>query len=898
MPPYDARGDGNGDKRHRAVLIGVDGYTHMPDLPGVARSMELMAEALSGRPGGVLDGDALVRVVNPAGPPAVQAALATARDEVDGLLIVYFAGHGLVRTDGSDLHLMVSDSKVTSDRNHPFVDALSWRNDVMSPLRHAKADWVVVILDCCYAGNALSYFQPRAHQSFAVLTAAEEGVEIPPGTGPEGTPFTVEVHRILTTGVAGGGPVTFMGLVAEVRNALARQPAVDNHRWIPDERRHGDDVVLSLVRRTPLAPPVTDPVTGPGTGPRSRPPEPGRTAAVRRWSADGRRGARAAVRWLGGVSRRTAVLVLAVVALATAGGAVGLVSCGNRAACEPPLELRLLTDPDVRPTVQKAADVYLRRHTGRCRATGITVYDAKATDTVAAFRSATLWRDPPAACPATGDCFRPERDLGAQPDIWIPGVSSTWQRARTTAPGGGTAPSSTGTANDGTTVTLDRLGSVAFSPIVLAVPTNVPVASAMQTNYPLSALIGQLHQGPGNVEILRADPEVTDDALLATVSLYASQGSDSGGIEQVMQKLSPAPRTARDLLCALADGSHNSMEDRAAVLVPEHVMAQFNLTPSDAGRPSCATATLSARTALYPSDVPMLDLPFIRVTWKGADRQRAERAAAVEDFHRWLTTPEAQRIFTMDGYRGLAEDGQPALPGSAATSLLTAAANARAVRSDVLPAFGPPATATVLTDTLRRYRRALGPGRVLYLLDDSTSMSTNKVWDYAKDLVARSMGSLGTRDEYGVRGLVPASGNAHRDLLPLGAQQRAAAQRQVGAAGPVDKHSDPEKGLQAAMTELRARSKGDGRPMLIVLLTDGEDPALLTEHDLSALVDDVRRSPRVRIVTVVLQGGGCAPGTFGRRVTDASGGRCLESSADLATRLTDEVARTGTGDAE
>ncbi|MCW8220758.1 hypothetical protein H5I60_30160, partial [Streptomyces griseolus] len=48
MPPYDARGEENQGKRHRAVLIGVESYTgSRNDLPAVAANLRLMAEALT-----------------------------------------------------------------------------------------------------------------------------------------------------------------------------------------------------------------------------------------------------------------------------------------------------------------------------------------------------------------------------------------------------------------------------------------------------------------------------------------------------------------------------------------------------------------------------------------------------------------------------------------------------------------------------------------------------------------------------------------------------------------------------------------------------------------------------------------------------------------------------------
>lgn len=189
MPPYNARGEENGAKRHRAVLIGVEHYKGVRnDLPAVATNLRLMREALTAEHTGILRPEDLVVVPADGGtaatvdPLRVRGALADARKEVTGLLVVYFAGHGIVRTDGSDLNLMFTDSRVTRDRRHPFVDTLSWRDYVMPELRYARADWVVVILDCCFAGNALGAFSPATGQNFALLTAAEPAWRSHPAT--------------------------------------------------------------------------------------------------------------------------------------------------------------------------------------------------------------------------------------------------------------------------------------------------------------------------------------------------------------------------------------------------------------------------------------------------------------------------------------------------------------------------------------------------------------------------------------------------------------------------------------------------------------------------------------------------------------------------------------------
>ncbi|MEU1211359.1 substrate-binding domain-containing protein [Streptomyces sp. NPDC005790] len=929
MPPYDARGEANRAKRHRAVLIGVEHYAGTRnDLPAVTTNLRLMREALTAGSTGLLDPEDLVVVPAEGGPAVtvdqlrVRAVLAAARKEVTGLLVVYFAGHGIVRPDGSDLNLMFTESRVIRGRRHdPFVDTLSWRDDIMPELRNAHADWVVVILDCCFAGNALRSFTPHVGQSFALLTAAEPGVEIPPGDPATGTEFTAALHRLLTTGE--GEPVTFTRLVTGIRRAMAPLKAVDGHPWIPDELRHGDDVVLARAGDLEPAPtpepastpepaptPEPTPTPAPESQPTPRPvppPDPSpRPPVVPAWrerlTARSRRVLPARVRR----TRRTTALVLAgVVALAGAGAwyVLGPTSGDD---CASPLELRVLTDPDLRATVKKAADTYLERDGAGCRTVGITVYDAKTTDAVAALRSSSLWQDPPASCPPSGDCLRPQRDVGAQPDIWIPAADSAWQRATAegAGAGGGTA-SATGTdepAADAakSVVDLDRLGPVAYTPMVLGVPNTMALAQSLQTDDPLDAIISGLRKGQ-EVTILRPDPEGTEGALLATDALYTASGDGRAAtIEQGMaQILRPMPSTARDLMCVLADGTHNTLEDQAAVLVPEQTLAQFNLAAGEDGRPDCATEALAHRVAHYPSDVPMLDLPFVRVTWAGADRDADDRKAAVDAFHDWLTTDrDAQKCFTDDGFRGVGTSG-PAPP--AADSVLRSEDNTTAVREQI-PATGQETdVAASLSDTLSRYRGALGPGRVLYLLDNSTSTADERVWDGtggAKELVARSMSSLGGKDEYGVWMTAVKDKERATDLVAFGRHTRADAQKAVARARTAAFDARIAAGLREAFETLRREPTDREQPRLLVLVTDGEDFEAVEEAEQKELVAQAARTPHVRIVTVSLQNGACAEGRFGPRLADASGGRCLSPADDLTVELAAEVAKTGTGDAE
>lgn len=109
-----------------------------------------------------------------------------------------------------------------------------------------------------------------------------------------------------------------------------------------------------------------------------------------------------------------------------------------------------------------------------------------------------------------------------------------------------------------------------------------------------------------------------------------------------------------------------------------------------------------------------------------------------------------------------------------------------------------------------------------------------------------------------------------------------------------DAEADPGAALLAAFAEL-GRLGDDDRPQLIVHITDGEDNNRLTGDRLERVLTEARASG-VPVTVVSLESGGCDPDRPDRRISDASGGRCLDTGDDLGTALHDEVARTGTGE--
>ncbi|MBG0853772.1 substrate-binding domain-containing protein [Streptomyces spinoverrucosus] len=542
-------------------------------------------------------------------------------------------------------------------------------------------------------------------------------------------------------------------------------------------------------------------------------------------------------------------------------GITGLV--GGSSACVPPLELRVLTDPDLEATVGAAADAYLTSDANTtgdgCRRSGITVYSAGSADAVTALRRESgAWHEP------RDEDLNPQRDIGPQPDIWIPGSPADVARV------------TTGQDTDALARLEPDDRALAYSPIVLAVPTRLAATSLDErVGGPLTGMLDGLRERHEDAEVRRPDPEFADAALLATIGLYGT-GTDPGRVEQRLVPPGPPSPTAADLLCALPDD--DAVDHRTAALVPEFLLK------SGVG---CDRTTRSPRTAQYPGDVPGLEPVFVRVRWAGADRDRAARDEAAEGFRAWLAGAGGRAAFGAAGFR--AADGDRALldPGEVADGVLPAP-------SLLIESAGRDAMDTAL----RKYRDARGPGRVLFLLDSSGSMAGR--WrgpSGGPGLLKQSLGGLGGRDEYGVWAVADSAGNrSYETLLPFGPHSRRSAEAAIDAGARVrDAEADPYAALVAALDDMAERGADDDRPQLIVLVTDDEDAGRLTGPRLEDVLSRARLT-NVPITMVSLESGGCAAGRPDALISAASGGRCLDADDELGTGLSAEVARTGTGE--
>ncbi|WP_309061572.1 substrate-binding domain-containing protein [Streptomyces sp.] len=1002
MLPLDPRGTAN-----RALLVGVSEYdlTKPPhgvpgDLPAVEHNLGRMREVLAR--GRVFE-EQEIRVLASPTLDAFGRALQAAAEEAEGLLLLYFAGHGAIPNAGDELFLQMRNARVIPGGSAVFPGAEMF-SSLLAELATSPARRIVVILDCCFAGNAAWIWEPfYAKRRVLLLMSVQANHRIDAGDPRTPTPFTDVLAALLEE----EGETGLRDLSDRLRQRMATLGHLTERGkpWEPQFRAEPDvDVLLTAKeaspgtgpdgdrppqedteRPAPLLPgpdpgsgldPGSDPgpgsepglgqpgvhlpgsgepglpapgsgepgapgsVTGepdlpasgsgqsdpsvpgpgqsdpsapcsggsglsaPGSGepdrPASGPGQPGASVSGSGQSdpsvpgpggssSQGRRevpGSRSSpfrlVRLLvarfgrsrrrgplrpdaGRPRRRTAVRVVAPVVLA-AGllglGVLGLIKifCGNDSVCDPALELRVLTDPDLEPTVRAAADAYLTSDgnitDAGCRRTGITVYSAGSSDVVAALRGRTgAWQEPRDAD------TNPQRDIGPQPDVWIPASRAAVDRVEA------------GQDTDAVAGLEADEEPLAYSPVVLAVPHDIgSEALGDRADHPLNDMIDTLTERYENAAVRRPDPEFTTAGLLATVGLYGTDARAVARGERLVAQPGPPSPTAAELLCTLPDD--DAVDDRTAALVPEFLLR------SGVG---CDRTTRSPRFAQYPEDVPGVEPVFVRVRWAGADRDESARDASAEGFRDWLAGEHGREVFARDGFRS-AYDRELLDKGPAAEGVLRAP-------SPLHQSAGRDA----MERALKAYQDAGGPGRVLFLLDSSGSMTG--LWkgpSGGPGLLRQSLGGLGGQDEYGVWAVAGPGDRPYGTLLPLDRHRRADAERAVGTARVRDAEADPHAALLAALDEMTARGD-DHRPQLIVHITDGEDNDRLTGDRLDEVLARARTSD-VPVTVVSLQSGGCDPDRPDRRIADVSGGRCLDAVDDLGAALHDEVARTGTGE--
>lgn len=216
----------------RVVLIGNARYAHadLADVPAVNRNVTGLRAVFTDPELWGVPGDRCVELLDEADGAVVARTVREAAAEVhpDGLLVVYYAGHGLIDAFDGSLVLALADTDPAAPYEAGLRYELLRRAIAGSPARRR-----VVILDCCYAGRATAELAGEAAGTVTVADRAEidqtcllvsaprnRTAQAPPGE--PYTAFTGELLRVLRGGLPDHPAVLDVRTVwQEVRRALA-----------------------------------------------------------------------------------------------------------------------------------------------------------------------------------------------------------------------------------------------------------------------------------------------------------------------------------------------------------------------------------------------------------------------------------------------------------------------------------------------------------------------------------------------------------------------------------------------------------------------------------------------------------------------------------------------------
>jgi hypothetical protein len=226
--------------RSKAVLIGTSRYTELPQVPAARNSLRRM-RALLASPSCGWPKDRIVEFADLRRPGNLPDVLARHFAEASDIALFYFVGHGLL--DSRD-QLCLAMSETSPERHRRPTTSLTFEA-VRHALQESDAERKIVILDCCFAGRAVT-----AHGTMSgpesvtdlvrgtggyLLVAAREfetaWFEEDSDTGQPYTYFTKHFTHIVENGIPGEGP----GLTLDAIFRRLRRDIAADSRQTPDK---------------------------------------------------------------------------------------------------------------------------------------------------------------------------------------------------------------------------------------------------------------------------------------------------------------------------------------------------------------------------------------------------------------------------------------------------------------------------------------------------------------------------------------------------------------------------------------------------------------------------------------------------------------------------------------
>lgn len=461
--------------------------------------------------------------------------------------------------------------------------------------------------------------------------------------------------------------------------------------------------------------------------------------------------------------------------------------------------------------------------------------------------------------------------IGPQPDVWIPASSFDVEEAESSAE----------QANPPRPLPIRDRTSIAYSPVILAVPSGQVKTELLGKEVELAWADLWNTAKDRDWKLVRPNPQASIVGVVATAALYSgitktgNHEPDEDTARRIEASLTESLNSAgyplganSELLCQLRK------QDSGAVvfITTEQHLIRFNdglALGGACGRDQDPARSDNSLVGFYPTDSISLDIPFVRFAWPGGGRKAADAAVG---FKTWLESQNGERHLWDVGLRP-----------SRAISDPTILRDRRGVVTGFHSA-GVPLSSKDVKDAMRRHESARMPASVLIVLDASGSMesvvvgTTDTRLRHATGAVKDGLVNLGAGDRFGVNTfstrsdgdgavttLVGIDGNdeAHR-------RDAVAKMARVMATGGTPLY-DAINGAISAITDPSLKSEGWINS--IVVLTDGVDTS--SGDTAAQLKESARRSP-VRVFVLAIGEANCGGETGLRELAESSGGYCRE----------------------
>lgn len=511
--------------------------------------------------------------------------------------------------------------------------------------------------------------------------------------------------------------------------------------------------------------------------------------------------------------------------------------------CPPPTELRILAASEALGPLQAAITDYEQdersRFASSCYAVDITAY-AAGNDKAADDGIVGGWN--------LAD--------GPRPDVWLPASLEE-------------LPVKTSPADN---PVLDPLGSIATSPVVVAVPSGLvtPALRQYERNHSLSDIYEAIK---GGLTLQVPNPRLSETARLGIADLYPALSQAEQA--QIGDSVS-FPTDSGNLLCQSAPTKPT------AYLVSNVTVRQSN--DGDLGASACpgqqpAQGQLTAFSPPNGNGV-VLDFPYTTVTWHDT-KPSAAKARAEKDFFHWLISPAGRRALTAQGLNppGL----EPSLPSPDAVDAAVSG-----------------------------FTKVQPSARILVAIDDSTPMRPylGQIAQ-ATDAVLGPNGqggNLSGRDSFGIW-TFPGPGSAtQQTAVPLDTESAAQRGRVPAAVAAITAHGHSAEfdlvynAVQSLITQPPAGSASS-----LVLLTDGDnqptDPGGKDMITITNLLSAQKPGGLpIKVYVIAFGPAGCAETPSGlsgdslNALAKAGGGTCADAaSGSLQQQLAQDISALSTG---